>query len=159
MFEANKITVVVDPEVDNANVIAKAMLLAKVSRAQVELVYSEYVHYLEDGYFYDPVVAKTLREEHSAVNADKVAAMAQTLREASPAPPPDPSPTDLSHPLRPSPPLRSVSPPHRRRGPAHPLHLYSPRGRTLCFLRLRSRSRGMTRCRSSFGRRIWGRPR
>ncbi|MDF1766713.1 MAG: universal stress protein [Gammaproteobacteria bacterium] len=82
MFEANKITVVVDPEVDNANVIAKAMLLAKVSRAQVELVYSEYVHYLEDGYFYDPVVAKTLREEHSAVNADKVAAMAQTLREA-----------------------------------------------------------------------------
>lgn len=82
MFEANRIAVVVDPEVDNASVIDKAIMIARVSRAKIDLVYSEYVHYLEDGYFYDPVVAKTLREEHSAVNADRVASLAKRVRDA-----------------------------------------------------------------------------
>lgn len=82
MFEANKIAVVIDPEVDNTGVIQKAIMVARVSRAQIELVYSEYVHYLEDGYFYDPVVAKTLREEHSAANAEKVEGLAKMLRDA-----------------------------------------------------------------------------
>ena len=62
MFESNTITVVIDPEIDNQGVIAKAVAVALVSRAKLEIIYSEYVHYLEDGYFYDPVVAKTLRE-------------------------------------------------------------------------------------------------
>lgn len=82
MFEANKVLILVDPELDNAAVIEKALQTAKVSRAGVELVYCEYVHYLEDGYFYDPVVAKTLREEHSVVNAQKAELMAETLRAA-----------------------------------------------------------------------------
>ena len=82
MFESNTITVVIDPEIDNQGVIAKALAVALVSRAKLEIIYSEYVHYLEDGYFYDPVVAKTLREEHSEVNAKKADALAQLARDA-----------------------------------------------------------------------------
>ena len=82
MFESNMITVVIDPEVDNKAVVSKAIAVALVSRAKLEFVYSEYVHYLEDGYFYDPVVAKTLREEHSEVNARKADELAQLARDA-----------------------------------------------------------------------------
>ncbi len=82
MFESNMITVVIDPEVCNKAVVNKAIAVALVSRAKLELVYSEYVHYLEDGYFYDPVVAKTLREEHSEVNARKADELAQLARDA-----------------------------------------------------------------------------
>ena len=82
MFESNTITVVIDPEIDNQGVIAKAVAVSLVSRAKLEIIYSEYVHYLEDGYFYDPVVAKTLREEHSEVNAKKADALAQLARDA-----------------------------------------------------------------------------
>ena len=82
MFEFNMITVVIDPEVDNKAVVSKAIAVALVSRAKLEFVYSEYVHYLEDGYFYDPVVAKTLREEHSEVNARKAEELAQLARDA-----------------------------------------------------------------------------
>ncbi len=82
MFEANKILIAVDPELDNSSIIEKTLFIAKVSRAKIELVYCEYVHYLEDGYFYEPVVAKSLREEHSAVNAAKAEVMAETLRAA-----------------------------------------------------------------------------
>jgi universal stress protein E len=82
MFESNMITVVIDPEVCNKAVVSKAIAVALVSRAKLELVYSEYVHYLEDGYFYDPVVAKTLREEHSEVNARKADELAQLARDA-----------------------------------------------------------------------------
>ena len=77
MFESNAITVVIDPEIDNKAVVEKAIAMALVSRAKLEIIYSEYVHYLEDGYFYDPVVAKSLREEHSEVNAKKADALAQ----------------------------------------------------------------------------------
>ena len=82
MFESNTITVVIDPEIDNQGVIAKALAVSLVSRAKLEIIYSEYVHYLEDGYFYEPVVAKTLREEHSEVNAKKADALAQLARDA-----------------------------------------------------------------------------
>ena len=82
MFESNTITVVIDSEIDNQGVIAKALAVSLVSRAKLEIIYSEYVHYLEDGYFYDPVVAKTLREEHSEVNAKKADALAQLARDA-----------------------------------------------------------------------------
>lgn len=71
MFESNTIVVVIDPEIDNRAVVEKAIAMALVSHAELEIVYSEYVHYLEDGYFYDPVVAKSLREEHSKVNKNK----------------------------------------------------------------------------------------
>ena len=82
MFESNTMTVVIDPEIDNQGVIAKALAVSLVSRAKLEIIYSEYVHYLEDGYFYEPVVAKTLREEHSEVNAKKADALAQLARDA-----------------------------------------------------------------------------
>ena len=82
MFESNTITVVIDSEIDNQGVVAKALAVSLVSRAKLEIIYSEYVHYLEDGYFYDPVVAKTLREEHSEVNAKKADALAQLARDA-----------------------------------------------------------------------------
>ena len=82
MFESNTITVVIDSEIDNQGVVAKALAVSLVSRAKLEIIYSEYVHYLEDRYFYDPVVAKTLREEHSEVNAKKADALAQLARDA-----------------------------------------------------------------------------
>ena len=81
MFESNTIAVVIDPEIDNRAVVEKAIAMALVSRAKLEFIYSEYVHYLEDWYFYDPVVAKTLREEHSEVNAKKADALAQLARD------------------------------------------------------------------------------
>ena len=51
MFESNTIAVVIDPEIDNRAVVEKAIAMALVSHAELEIVYSEYVHYLEDGYF------------------------------------------------------------------------------------------------------------
>ena len=82
MFESNTIAVVIDPEIDNRAVVEKAIAMALVSHAELEIVYSEYVHYLEDGYFYDPVVAKSLREEHSKVNKKKAEELAQLARDA-----------------------------------------------------------------------------
>jgi len=82
MFESTTIAVVIDPEIDNRAVVEKAIAMSLVSRAKLEFIYSEYAHYLEDGYFYDPVVAKTLREEHSEVNAKKADALAQLVRYA-----------------------------------------------------------------------------
>ena len=40
MFESNTITVVIDPEIDNQGVIAKAVAVALVSRAKLEIIYS-----------------------------------------------------------------------------------------------------------------------
>lgn len=54
MFESNTIAVVIDPEIDNRAVVEKAIAMALVSRAKLEFIYSEYVHYLEDGYFLRP---------------------------------------------------------------------------------------------------------
>ena len=83
MFESNTIAVVIDPEIDNQRGCSKGhWRVALVSHAELEIVYSEYVHYLEDGYFYDPVVAKSLREEHSKVNKKKAEELAQLARDA-----------------------------------------------------------------------------
>ena len=54
MFESNTIAVVIDPEIDNRAVVEKAIAMSLVSRAKLEFIYSEYVHYLEDGYFLRP---------------------------------------------------------------------------------------------------------
>ena len=54
MFESNTITVVIDPEIDNQGVIAKAVAVALVSRAKLEIIYSEYVHYLRRRVFLRP---------------------------------------------------------------------------------------------------------
>ena len=43
MFESNTITVVIDSEIDNQGVIAKAVAVSLVSRAKLEIIYSEYV--------------------------------------------------------------------------------------------------------------------
>lgn len=82
MFESNKISVVLDTQADNTSALTKAIMVALVSRAQLELVYSEYAHYLEDVYFYDPVVAKSLREDHCAENAVKAEEAAEVARRA-----------------------------------------------------------------------------
>lgn len=81
MFESNTITVFIDFEIDNQAVVTKAGAVSLVSNAKLEIAYSEYVHYLKDGYFSDPVVAKTLGEEHSGGNAKKADALALLARD------------------------------------------------------------------------------
>lgn len=80
MFKLNKILVVIEPEQDDQLALDKAIRLARVSGAAIELVICDHNAYLEDGFYFDPPQAKLLRQEHVERNRLLLEDMAGVIR-------------------------------------------------------------------------------
>lgn len=81
MFGLNKILVVVEPEQDDQLALDKAIRLARVSGAGLELVICDHNSYLEDGFYFDPPQARLLRQEHVERNRQLLEDMAVVIRQ------------------------------------------------------------------------------
>lgn len=80
MQSINKIMVVIEPDQDKQLALDKAVRLARVSGAELELLVCDHSPYLEDGYYFDPLQAARLREEHVANNRQLLENMAGVIR-------------------------------------------------------------------------------
>lgn len=81
MFRLNRILVVIEPEQDDQLALDKAIRLARVSGACLELVICDHNAYLEDGFYFDPPQARLLRQEHVERNRQLLEDMAIVIRQ------------------------------------------------------------------------------
>jgi len=81
MLELNRILVVVEPDAGKQQpALNRAKQLAKFADAELELFNADFSTYLEDGYYFDPVRAKELRQEHGEKNLQSLEQLAAPLR-------------------------------------------------------------------------------
>ncbi len=80
MFELTKILVVVDPDSEIQLAVNKGIKLAKLAGAELQLFMADYSRYLEDGYFFDPVRARKLRQEHREKQLNDLEQIAEPIR-------------------------------------------------------------------------------
>ncbi|MEX2335171.1 MAG: universal stress protein, partial [Pseudohongiella sp.] len=76
-----KIMVVIDQGQDDQPALDKAIRLARVSGASLELVICDHNTYLEDGFYFDPPQARLLRQEHVERNRLLLEDMALVIRQ------------------------------------------------------------------------------
>ena len=81
MLELNKILVIIEPDGDSQVVLEKAVQLAKYAESEVELMIADHNAYLEDGYYFDPPQAQTLRYEHGDQRMKELDVLAKPLRD------------------------------------------------------------------------------
>ncbi|KKO12529.1 universal stress protein [Pseudohongiella sp.] len=81
MFRLSKILVVIEPEQDDQLALDKAIRLARVSGASLELVICDHNAYLDDGFYFDPPQARLLRQEHVERNRLLLEDMAKVIRQ------------------------------------------------------------------------------
>lgn len=80
MFMLGKILVMIEPDQDHQLALDKAIRLARVSGASLELLICDHSSYLEDGYYFDPPQAAKLRQEHVERNLQLLEEMAVVIR-------------------------------------------------------------------------------
>jgi universal stress protein E len=80
MQELKKILVIVEPEAQQQFALDKAVRLARLSGAELELLICDHSPYLEDGYYFDPLQASKLRQEHVDNNRRLLEEMAVIIR-------------------------------------------------------------------------------
>jgi universal stress protein E len=80
METLSKILVIIEPEQDIQLALDKAVRLARESGAALELLICDHNPYLEDGYYFDPLQARQLREEHVANHRQLLEEMATVIR-------------------------------------------------------------------------------
>lgn len=81
MFKLSKILVVIEPEQDDQLALDKAIRLARISGASLELVICDHNAYLDDGFYFDPPQAQLLRREHVERNRQLLEDMAVVIRQ------------------------------------------------------------------------------
>ena len=81
MFRLSKILVVIEPEQDDQLALDKAIRLARVSGASLELLICDHNAYLENGFYFDPPQAQSLRREHIERNRQLLEDMALVIRQ------------------------------------------------------------------------------
>jgi universal stress protein E len=81
MLDLKKILVIIEPEQDAQQALDKAIRLARVTGASLELLICDHSTYLEDGYYFDPPQAAKLREEHIERNRQLLEDMALVIRQ------------------------------------------------------------------------------
>lgn len=81
MFSLKRLLVIIEPEQDTQPALDKALKLARQSGAELELLICDHSSYLEDGYYFDPLHASKLREEHVAGNLKLLEEMAEVIRQ------------------------------------------------------------------------------
>jgi universal stress protein E len=80
MITLKKLLVVIDPEQGAQLALEKALRVARLSGAGLELVICDHNTYLEDGYYFDPPQAYKMRQEHIARHRDLLEEMAGVIR-------------------------------------------------------------------------------
>ena len=80
METLNKILVIIEPEQESQLALDKAVRLARESGAALELQICDHNPYLEDGYYFDPLQARQLRDEHVASHRQLLEEMATVIR-------------------------------------------------------------------------------
>jgi universal stress protein E len=81
MFRLSKIMVVIELQQDDQLALDKAIRLARLSGASLELIICDHNAYLEDGFYFDPPQAKLLRDEHVERNRMLLEDMAVVIRQ------------------------------------------------------------------------------
>lgn len=81
MLALNKILVIIEPEQDAQLALDKAIRLARVSGASLELLICDHSSYLEDGFYFDPPQAAILRKEHVDRHRQLLEDMATIIRQ------------------------------------------------------------------------------
>ena len=82
MFELGRILVVIDPEAQQQPALERALGLARLADVELELFVADFSTYLEDGYYFDPLRARELRQEHGEHQLQQLEALAKPLRES-----------------------------------------------------------------------------
>ena len=80
-MQLNKILVVIEPDAEVQAALDKAGPIAKAAGAELELILAEYSPYLEDGYYFDPVQAQKLRQEHNEARKQELDKLADPWRQ------------------------------------------------------------------------------
>jgi universal stress protein E len=81
MLSLKKILVIIEPEQDTQQALDKAIRLARISGASLELLICDHSSYLEDGRYFDPPQAAILRQEHVGRNRQLLEDMATVIRQ------------------------------------------------------------------------------
>lgn len=81
MIELQNILVVVEPDQENQPALDRAAKLALCAQSKLELILADYTPYLESGYYFDPVQAEQLRQQHADDRREYLEKMAAPLRE------------------------------------------------------------------------------
>lgn len=79
-MEIKKLLVLIDPDQDSQPALGKALRLARMKGAALELLTCDHSSYLEDGRYFDPLQARTLRAEHLERNREMLEEMAAPIR-------------------------------------------------------------------------------
>ncbi len=80
-MELQHIQVVIETDADTQPALERARQIAKLADCRLELINADYTAYLEDGYYFEPVRAQELRQEHGERRLQELEAMADPLRE------------------------------------------------------------------------------
>ncbi|MCG8415119.1 MAG: universal stress protein [Pseudomonadales bacterium] len=74
------ILVVIEPDSDEQPALARATDLAKLADCRLELMLADHSPYLEDGFYFDPMQAKELRQQHGERRLTELENIAEPLR-------------------------------------------------------------------------------
>lgn len=80
-MKIDRILVVIEPDAEVQAALDKAGPIGKAAGAELELILAEHSPYLEDGYYFDPVQAQKLRQEHNAARQQELELLADHWRQ------------------------------------------------------------------------------
>jgi len=80
MFDLTKVLAVVEPDSKVQLAVDKGVMLAKLAGAELQLFMADYSRYLEDGYFFDPLQATKLRDQHREKHLEDLEKIAEPIR-------------------------------------------------------------------------------
>lgn len=81
MMELNRILVIIEPNSEQQPALDRARQMARFADAELELLLCDYSAYLEDGYYFDPVQARTLRRRHGEEHMAELHRLAKPLQD------------------------------------------------------------------------------
>lgn len=80
MFEISSILAIVEPDSEAQSAAEKGAELAKLAEARLQLLMVDYSRYLEDGFYFDPLQAGKLRQQHRDAQMKALEEMAEPFR-------------------------------------------------------------------------------
>ncbi len=80
-MELQHILVVIEADSDSQPALDRARQLAKLADCRLELIIADHTAYLEDGFYFEPVRAQELRQQHGEQRLQELETLAEPLRE------------------------------------------------------------------------------
>lgn len=80
-MELQHILVVIEADAESQPALERARQVAKLADCRLELIIADHTPYLEDGFYFEPVRAQELRQQHGEQRLQELEAIADPLRE------------------------------------------------------------------------------